>query len=84
MKNAYGHDTRLAFAISMGGDAKFETTAPSLSGISESTSGEAKTNATVNVRAPSLTPGSRATIKVSVNYAFSVTYHYAFVARTPR
>lgn len=84
VKNAYGHPTRLAYAVSMGGDAKFEGTAPSLTGVSESTGGKAEGQAAVNVRAPSMTPTSTATIKISVNYAFSVTYHYSYTATPPR
>jgi hypothetical protein len=83
VKNGFGADTRLAFSISMDGDAVFDGAAPSIKGIAESSGSAANEKASVKVKAPSLTPGSRATIRISVQYAFSVTYRYV-LAGTPR
>jgi hypothetical protein len=82
VKNGFGHDTRLSFSISMDGDAAFERAAPAIKGIAESNGSAANEKASV-MKAPSLTPGTRATIRISVQYAFSVTYRYV-LAGTPK
>jgi hypothetical protein len=84
VKNGYGHDTRLSFSISMDGDAAFEGAAPSIKGIAESSGSAANEKASVKVKAKSLTPGSRASIRISVQYAFSVTYTYALAGPAKR
>lgn len=75
-KNAQGHFTRLAYSIGLSGDAKSDKPLPlgvqGLSDEGEKVEGEATAQVSV-VRVT----GGRVTLKVSVNYAFAVVYHYA-------
>lgn len=82
-KNAYGHFTRLAYNIGLYGDARSDKPLPvGIQGTSnegEQVAGEATVQVSV-----ARVAGGRVTLKVAVNYAFAVLYHYAEPAAAGR
>ena len=81
-RNGYGHGTRMSFLHGVTGTARFGPGKTSIDGTADSeTNKTASGSATIEVFAPSLTVGARATLRIGVNWGPHFIYEYALKAK---